>query len=343
MIAVHAFTQESLVHEAVQKLEDLDAAMKNKEASSVDLAVEVAALFSSVCARQPRALQLCARLLERAGKQAAATATDAQCAVVYCQLGHTLILQGSMQYERAMKAFREATRRDPNNASALEGMILCQLYEGAVEDAESQIELLTLMHGPEELGYEFAYLQSLLLRGKKDKKIEHLRALTVCRDMFMSRKEGSSKNVELEQSHGPKTYLNTFQSLLNTSPDFAMLLATDFFTHMEATTSLASHIPSTNSLLQGAGGFKGQMNLLQQDATAAAGGAGNNAGLGMTLVGDAGLDSTGPGSPMKGGAPGSAGDSLTAGVEISRAVQLGLDLLQSVSSNFHFLIFSSRN
>jgi hypothetical protein len=51
-----------------------------------------------------------------------------------------------VQFERSLKAFREATRRDPNNAQALEGMILCQICEGAVEDAESQIELLTLMH-----------------------------------------------------------------------------------------------------------------------------------------------------------------------------------------------------
>lgn len=339
MIAVHAFTQESMVHEAVQKLEDLDAAMKNKEPTSVTTAVEVAALFSSVCARQPRALQICARLLERAAKQAAASCTDAQCAVVYCQLGNTLILQGSMQFERAMKAFREATRRDPNNASALEGMILCQLYEGAVEDAESQIELLTLMHGPEELGYEFAYLQSLLLRGKKDRKVDHLRALTACRDMFTARREGSSKNIELEQTagHGPKTYLNTFQNLLNASPDFAMLLATDFFSHMEATTSISSHIPSTNSLLQN--GFKGQMNLLQQEGTVAAG-----AGMGMTLVGDSGLDGAGPGSPMKGGGPSaSGGDNLTAGVEITRAVQLGLDLLQSVSLQLRVLIEPPHN
>jgi hypothetical protein len=145
--------------------------------------------------------------------------------------------------------------------------------------------------------------------------------------MFMSHKEGSSKNVELEQGHGPKTYMNTFQNLLGANPDFAMLLATDFFTHMEATTSISSHIPSTNSLLQSAGGFKGQMNLLQQDvATVAV----NGGGMGMTLVGDVGLDGAGPGSPMKGGGPSGGGDNLTAGVEISRAVQIGLDLLQSV-------------
>ena len=72
-------------------------------------------------------------------------------------------------FEKAMKCFREASKKDESagNIKALEGMILCQLLEGSVEDAEAQIELLTLMHGTEDLGFEFAYIQALLLRGKK--------------------------------------------------------------------------------------------------------------------------------------------------------------------------------
>jgi hypothetical protein len=96
VIAVHAFTQESQPHDAVQKLEDLEVAMKSKEPSSIDSAVEAAALFSCLCGRQPRALQICVRMLERAAKQASTSASDAQCAVVYCKLGHALVLQGSM-------------------------------------------------------------------------------------------------------------------------------------------------------------------------------------------------------------------------------------------------------
>ena len=326
VIAVHAFTQESHMDDAVAKLEDLDNAVRSKEPSSMDAAVELATLFSCICARQPRALQICVHMLEHAAKRAAAIATDAKCAVVYCQLGHTLMLQGAMQYERSMKAFREATRRDPNNAAALEGMILCQCYEGAVEDAESQIELLTVMHSPEELGFEFAYLQSLLLRGKKDKKKEHLHALMVCRDMFLQRSASSRSSEDLPATAGTKTYLDTFQSLLSGNPDFAMLLATDFFSHMEATTSIAASLPSTNSLLQSGNALKGQ--LLQQQEAASA----SPAAPAMTLAGDAGMDGMSAGSPTKGGGPGeAAGDSLTAGIEISKAVQLGLDLLQSVS------------
>ena len=179
IIAIHAFTQESQSHDAVQKLEDLDNAIRNKEPNSIDIAVEVATLFSAICARQPRALQICARLLERATKNAGSNASNQRLSTVYCQLGHIYILQGVMQYEKAIKSFREATRLDPENAKALEGMILCQLCEGAIEDAEAQIELLTLMHSIEDLGHDFAYLQSLILKQKKDGKKRIKKAGTI--------------------------------------------------------------------------------------------------------------------------------------------------------------------
>lgn len=72
-------------------------------------------------------------------------------------------MQGAGMFEKAMKCFRESSRRDESNVQALEAMALCQLAEGAVDDAEAQMELLTLMHG--NLGDpDFAYLQALLIK-----------------------------------------------------------------------------------------------------------------------------------------------------------------------------------
>jgi hypothetical protein len=73
------------------------------------------------------------------------------------------IMQGSGSFEKAMKCFRESTRKDESNIKTLEGMVLCQLAEGAYDDAEAQIELLTLMHGA-IAGPDFAYLQALLIK-----------------------------------------------------------------------------------------------------------------------------------------------------------------------------------
>jgi tetratricopeptide repeat protein 21B len=167
VIAVHAFTQESQPHDAVQKLEDLDAALATLEPSSscsVACSLELPRLFSVICCRQPRALQICVRMLEKVLKHRGG---DPE---VLSLLGHIHIMQGAGMFEKAMKVFRAATKRDEGNISALKGMILCQLCEGSYEDAEAQMELLNLMHGGSEdgntglIGHEFAYLQALLIK-----------------------------------------------------------------------------------------------------------------------------------------------------------------------------------
>lgn len=330
VIAVHAFTQESQPHDAVQKLEDVDNSLKQREPSSVREAVEVATLFSRICGRQPRALQLCVRSLERASKHAS---SDEELAQVLCKQGHILILQGAMQYEQANNIFREATKRDPNSAQALEGMILCQLCEGAMEDAESQLELLTLMHGSgaglgdslgaegEEagLGYEFTYLQSLLLRGKKDGKKEHLNLLMKCRNKFIRQQQNPLRQQQLLGA----PYMDAFGYLLRSDPDFSMVLAIDFFLHMEPTSSIAQYIPSTSSLLNGGAGsgLKGQLMQQQQQQQQQI-----NDGMTMAVLDD------GSGLPMRSGAVafGTTNNASEAGLEVSKPVQFGLEIIEQV-------------
>ncbi len=149
---MHAFVQEGLPNEAVQKLEDLDRALAEGEATNVGMYVYTAGLFACVSCRQPRALQICARMLDRALKvlassQMSASQSALTTAQVLCQLGSIHIKQGPSFYERALKCFRDATKKDAGwlvgwcviayhcfnirfplgNISALEGMILTQL------------------------------------------------------------------------------------------------------------------------------------------------------------------------------------------------------------------------
>lgn len=303
---MHAFTQESQPDDAVEKFQHLDTAIRSKENACIALAIETSALFSSLCARQPRVLEICVQMLRRAAKisnpstssnnvyssiatgNGTALTSDGY-AQLLIQLGKSAnivlskslwliflyrtflflsilllgtihLLQGgaaSQYYAEAMKTFQEATKRDPSNAQALQAMILCQICEGALEDAEAQMEVLTLMHAPEELGYEYAYLQSLLLRGRKDKKREHLEALMTCKDMFVQYQlqqnkgsyssSSSSYNGGISGSTGARAYMNAFNSLLTSNCDFSMRLATDFFSHMEATTSISSYMINNNS------------------------------------------------------------------------------------------------
>lgn len=77
-------------------------------------------------------------------------------------IGEILSLQGPSFVDKASNIFREATKRDPQNPAPLLGLIRLQIVEGAMDEAESQIELLGLMHNLEELGHEMLFIQALL-------------------------------------------------------------------------------------------------------------------------------------------------------------------------------------
>ena len=78
IVAVHAFTQECQPHDTLQKLEDLDSALGTLEPHSVRGPLESALLFSCICSRQQRALQICLRLLDRAYGHCANSSEEAE-------------------------------------------------------------------------------------------------------------------------------------------------------------------------------------------------------------------------------------------------------------------------
>lgn len=256
IIAVHAFTQESQPHDAIEKFESLDKATGRREPASVDLALETATLFSSICNRQPRALQYCARQLERVLQTSRGLKSEAE-ARIYSELGRIYLMQGISSFDKAMRAFREGTKKDANNLKVLMGLILCQLCEGAYEDAESQMELLTMMHNNlDDLGYEMLYLQSIIAKhNKKTQKKEQLQLLSRCFDLF-NRSRENSVELSVDQAfllgvQKPR-YLRNFQHLMALNADFSIVLALEFFHHIESS-SVANLIPSTSSLLAPAG------------------------------------------------------------------------------------------
>lgn len=93
-------------------------------------------------------------MIERAMRIQSSTVNKS---VLLVELATIHLLQCPTQYSNAMRCFREASRKYPENVTALLGMIRCQLLEGALVDAKGQIELLTVMHNADELGAEFAY------------------------------------------------------------------------------------------------------------------------------------------------------------------------------------------
>jgi hypothetical protein len=105
-------------------------------------------------------------------------------------------------------------------------MVLSQLMEGLYEDAEGQIELLSVMHSQDDLSPEFRYLQAMLakyrLKGSGGLGSPHLQALDECREFFFRR------------ASSLPPFLFPFRDLVHLSPDFLMRLAVDYLLYLDS-------------------------------------------------------------------------------------------------------------
>jgi tetratricopeptide repeat protein 21B len=223
---------------------------------------------------------------------------------ILSELGRIYLMQGFNSFEKAMKAFRDGLKKDPNSVKSLTGLILCQLAEGAYEDAESQLEMVSLSYNLEELGYEISYFQSLIVKHTTGKitKADHLSSLMRCYEMFIEGRDSSMKNTagllssEQQMSLGSfakPRYLNAFSSFHAINPDFAIILALEFFSHLESSSTVVSLIPSTNSLLNNSVGTasaeennsgENNENAVNHDASNILGKGGEEGGEGNTAI-----------------------------------------------------------
>jgi tetratricopeptide repeat protein 21B len=204
-VAVHAYTQESQLDEAFQKLSDYHKAIKEREPNNALIFRSCAQLFSRISCRQSSAIGLCQSMLEHA------IDLNGNDAKNYCELGHVFVLNG--QFQSAIKMFKESSKKDSQSFSALEGMILCQLLEGLLDDAEAQIELLGLMHNSDDvLTPEYVYLQALLAQRKSRNMALHLEKLDECKHLFFTRVSFIKRN----------SYVRPLDEMVITDPDFML-------------------------------------------------------------------------------------------------------------------------
>ncbi len=337
-IAVHAFTQESQPHDALSKFEDVVKCFHEKEGTSVTLAIETVSLFSSICARQPRALQMCAKLLEKTKKHAR---DNVECAKLLVQLGQVHLMQGILAYESAMNVFKEATKLDPNSLSALEGMILCQLSEGLYDDAEGQIELLAVS-ADDKMSCEFHYLQAMLAKHKitqaeknssRGSPIDpsildsHLRCLNQCRETFMEKVTFTQAHLVLDEARGTTSArFSPFNYLIAMNSDFLMRMAVDYLSYTDSGSITLNLFGKPQGKAEAVADEEdGQMESITQIT--------GMTGTGMTMMGGTTLAS--PTRLTKAGKGSRATknqqqDTQQQVLEMPRAVLVGLDLLNKV-------------
>lgn len=121
-----------------RRLRQLQQALESQEGRNAELHYETAKLFARLVGRQHRdALRLTANMVERAGK------LNPDDAAYATELAHERLMLGDSV--GAMECFRVASRLNPASTEALHGMVRCQIADGQLEDAEQQMEFLTVI------------------------------------------------------------------------------------------------------------------------------------------------------------------------------------------------------
>jgi tetratricopeptide repeat protein 21B len=223
VIAVHAFLLEAHPGDAARKLQDFDNAVTRREPSGAKILLEASQLFSRVCNRQPRSLEICRAMLERALK------IKPDDGAVLVEIANIQVLQ--RQYSSALKAYVDASKRNKNDMSALEGNVKCHILLGELEDAEAQMELLEMMQmSPEEASPEFYLLKSMLMLKQiksRSSDVEaamknHLAMLENAYFTFFKRFEETVKG-----------FLEPLKELVVMDTGFMMQMAMGFASHMD--------------------------------------------------------------------------------------------------------------
>ncbi len=108
------------------------------------LLYDTSKLFSHVCNCDTRVLELCLRLMGKACRVAdgALMASDHHHTF---QLEYARQLRCLFRYQEAMERYHLASELDQSETDALQGLIVCQILVGDIDDAREQMEFLSLM------------------------------------------------------------------------------------------------------------------------------------------------------------------------------------------------------
>lgn len=281
ILLIHAFSQDGDMNDALLKLDDLDKVLVSHYPSSKICHLTVAIIVTQICCRNNRAIKICCDMLERILNHNSTIHKQDQ-AKILTELGRIKLLLGPAGCQAAIGFFREALKKDDSDSIfALLGMIQGQIVEGEIDDAEAQLELLTVMHEKEELGVEYLFVNALLAKKSnsnleavpdaegdestsrissktanaisKQKEQRHLQFLNECCQQLIPDLNWDDKDpYQLRPVHIVTSRSQLIDPLYvkyaTINPDMLLMLALEYLSYQETYTPANIFLPNSHSI-----------------------------------------------------------------------------------------------
>jgi tetratricopeptide repeat protein 21B len=198
-----------------RRLKQLLHAMERRESRNAKMFYTTSRLFSRLVGRRNReALRVTMGMIERARK------VNPDSSEYATELGHQNLMSGNTTV--AMECFRQASRLDQASVTPLHGMIRCQIADGLLEDAEQQMEFLTVIHESIGPSSQSIFLQALLAWRRGHDVTSQVALLDRVLELHYGAYRDSFKS-------GTATFFNRFVLL---DPDFLLELAHEYLQHV---------------------------------------------------------------------------------------------------------------
>jgi tetratricopeptide (TPR) repeat protein len=150
----------------LEHLEQLSSKLNGEALPKIERKLEVTKLFSRLCGNDKAVLEITTQLVSEA--------CDIELDNWESRMEFARQLRRLGRYDEALCQYQFASNLDQGNTDTLEGMILCQVLSGALEEAKQQIEFLELVQDEESVNEEMLFVQLLINDGAKTTDVVRL-------------------------------------------------------------------------------------------------------------------------------------------------------------------------
>jgi len=180
--------------------------LSRNEPNNAKIHFEMSRLFARLSGRNRELLQMTVKLVSNACE------LEPKNSEYVAEKGYQYRLMGN--YGMALDTYKDASRIDESNVEASYGMIYCQLMQGQVEDAEQQLEFLSVIQGSDgsNQSASLTFLKALIALRKDKNAPLHLKLLNLAVEQH-------------EQSQRENPASDIFLIYYNFNPDFLVEIA----------------------------------------------------------------------------------------------------------------------